>query len=85
MLISTTPATPLQVGCAPRRVFLSRINHSNIRKINHMTQKYYAHTLDGKLPYDWQPLEEHPKNVAEMARLFADVFGAGDWGYLAWL
>ncbi len=50
-----------------------------------MTQKYYAHTLDGKPPSDWQPLEEHLKNVAKMARLFADAFGAGDWGYLAWL
>lgn len=39
----------------------------------------------GKPPSDWQPLEEHLKNVAEMARLFADAFGAGDWGYLAGL
>lgn len=50
-----------------------------------MDKKYYAHTLDGKPPSDWQPLEEHLKNVAEMARLFAEAFGAGDWGYLAGL
>jgi len=50
-----------------------------------MAKKYYAHSLDGKPPSDWQPLEEHLKNVAEMARLFADAFGAGDWGYLAGL
>ena len=50
-----------------------------------MTEKYYAHSLDGKPPSEWQPLEEHLKNVAEMAQLFADAFGAGDWGYLAWL
>ncbi len=50
-----------------------------------MTQKYYAHSLGGKPPDKWQPLEEHLKNVAEMARLFADAFGAGDLGYLAWL
>ena len=50
-----------------------------------MAKKYYAHTLDGKPPSDWQPLEEHLKNVAEMARLFADAFHAGDWGYLAGL
>ncbi len=29
-----------------------------------MAKKYYAHTLDGKPPSDWQPLEEHLKNVA---------------------
>jgi hypothetical protein len=28
----------------------------------------------------WQPLETHLKNVAEMARGFAEVFGAGEWG-----
>jgi hypothetical protein len=33
----------------------------------------------------WQPLEEHLKNVAELARRFAEDFGAGDWGYLAGL
>ena len=50
-----------------------------------MNKKHYAHSLEGKAPSDWQPLEEHLKNVAEMARLFADAFGARDWGYLAWL
>ena len=50
-----------------------------------MTKKYYAHNLEGKPPSDWQPVEEHLKNVAEMARLFADAFNAGDWGYLAGL
>jgi len=50
-----------------------------------VTEKYYAHSLDGKPPSGWQPLEEHLKNVAEMARSFADDFGAGDWGYLAGL
>jgi len=50
-----------------------------------MTKKYYAHSRDGKPPSDWQSLEEHLKNVAEMARSFAESFGAGDWGYLAGL
>ncbi|MBA3017893.1 MAG: CRISPR-associated helicase Cas3' [Proteobacteria bacterium] len=50
-----------------------------------MIQKYYAHTVKAKPPSDWQPLEEHLRNVAEMTRLFADAFGAGDWGYLAGL
>ena len=39
-----------------------------------MTKKYYAHTLDGKAPSDRQPLEEHLKNVAEMARSFEEDF-----------
>ncbi len=50
-----------------------------------MTKKYYAHSLGGEPPDKWQPLEEHLKNVAEMARSFAESFGAGDWGYLAGL
>jgi CRISPR-associated endonuclease/helicase Cas3 len=50
-----------------------------------MKNEYYAHSLDGKPPKDWQPLEEHLKNVAEMARSFATAFGAGEWGYLAGL
>jgi hypothetical protein len=43
-----------------------------------MAKKYYAHSLEGKFPSEWQPLEEHLKNVAEMARCFADAFCAGD-------
>jgi CRISPR-associated endonuclease/helicase Cas3 len=48
-----------------------------------MKDEYYAHSLDGKPPEDWQSLEVHLKNVAEKARTFAEAFGAGDWGYLA--
>lgn len=43
-----------------------------------MTNKYYAHTKEGRPPEEWQPLDEHLKNVAEMARLFADSFDAGN-------
>jgi len=46
---------------------------------------HYAHSKEGKPPSEWQLIEEHLKNVAEMAREFADSFGAGDWGYLAGL
>ena len=45
-----------------------------------MDKKHYAHSLDGKPPSDWQPLEEHLKNVAKMAAEFADYFGARVWG-----
>jgi CRISPR-associated endonuclease/helicase Cas3 len=48
-------------------------------------KKYYAHSLEGKPPEDWHRLEDHLKAIAEMARRFADDFGAGEWGYLAGL
>ena len=50
-----------------------------------MVKKFYAHSLEGQPLDKWQRLDEHLNNVAEMARLFADAFGDGDWGYLAWL
>jgi CRISPR-associated endonuclease/helicase Cas3 len=50
-----------------------------------MTEKYYAHSVEGKPTSEWQPLDEHLKNVAEKARSFAEAFGAGDWGCLAGL
>jgi HD superfamily phosphohydrolase YqeK len=50
-----------------------------------MTEKYYAHNLEGRPPSDWQSLKEHLKNVAEMVRSFADAFNAEEWGYLAGL
>lgn len=45
---------------------------------------FYAHSSkeDGK---EWQTLEEHLKNVAEIAGKFADKFKQKDWGYLAGL
>jgi len=48
-----------------------------------MNKKYYAHNLEDKLPSDWQPLEGHLRNVAEIARGFAENSGAGGWGYIA--
>ena len=50
-----------------------------------MNKEYYAHSKEGEPPSEWQPLDEHLKNVAKMARSFAEGFGAGDWGYLAGL
>ena len=46
-----------------------------------MPQKFYAHSLPGGPMEEWQPLEEHLKNVAEMARGFAEPFGGCDWAY----
>ncbi|MBW2097131.1 MAG: CRISPR-associated endonuclease Cas3'', partial [Deltaproteobacteria bacterium] len=50
-----------------------------------MDREFYAHSLEGRPPNEWQTLEEHLKNVANMARSFATDFGAGEWGYLAGL
>ncbi len=46
-------------------------------------EKYYAHSLPGKPRKEWQRLEEHLKNVAELAKTFAKSFNAQDWAYLA--
>jgi len=46
---------------------------------------YYAHTLEGKPPEDWEPLEAHLQEVATLASEFAGKFSAGDWGRLAGL
>ncbi len=50
-----------------------------------MSDQYFAHTLPGQPPADWQPLEQHLKETAEKAKEFASLFGAGDWGYQAGL
>ncbi len=47
--------------------------------------KYYAHSLKGKPESEWQALESHLKNTAELAKQFAESFGAGEWGYWAGL
>lgn len=46
-----------------------------------MSELFYAHSKDGEPPDRWQPLDKHLTRVAEMARSFADEFGAGEWGY----
>lgn len=47
--------------------------------------EFYAHTLEGKTPEQWQPLERHLLNVAKLARKFGDKFEAGDFCFLAGL
>ncbi|HHN73165.1 MAG TPA: CRISPR-associated endonuclease Cas3'', partial [Thermopetrobacter sp.] len=48
-------------------------------------QTFYAHTLPGRPPEEWQPLEEHLHNVAELAAQFAEPFGAREWARIAGL
>lgn len=45
--------------------------------------EYNAHSKEGKPLSEWQPLDVHLKNVAELAKRFADSFSTGEWGYLA--
>ena len=33
-----------------------------------MPHQYYAHSVEGKPPEEWQPLEEHLRNVPELRR-----------------
>lgn len=47
--------------------------------------KFYAHSLEGRPEDEWEPLEVHLEQVADLAREFASKFGAGEWGYLAGL
>lgn len=47
--------------------------------------KYYAHSKDGAPPEEWQLLEDHLENVANLAARFAEPFGGADWAYLAGL
>ena len=42
---------------------------------------YYAHTLEGRPPSEWQLLEDHLEKVAELTARHALAFGASDWGH----
>ncbi len=48
-----------------------------------MLQEFFAHSVEGKLVSEWQRLEEHLLNVADLAKKFAGEFGSGEWAYLA--
>ena len=48
--------------------------------------KFYAHSLPDNPDRDtWQPLQEHLRETAKLAKDFAAAFNAGQWGYLAGL
>jgi len=44
--------------------------------------KFYAHTK-GNDKKNWQTIKDHLTAVADMSRVFAERFGAGDLGYMA--
>jgi len=45
--------------------------------------EYYAHSKENEPPENWQPLDEHLKNVADLAAEFAKPFGGEQWARLA--
>ncbi len=66
------------------------MNAAGIKKIRMKDDKtkfyrFFAHSLEGAPPDKWQLLEDHLKNVAELAKGFAENFSNGDWAYLAGL
>jgi len=47
--------------------------------------EFYAHSVEGKPKSEWQGLEAHLSNVAELTKKFWDKFGSREWAYLAGL
>lgn len=46
---------------------------------------YYARTVEGRPPAEWQSLESHLQGVAALAQEFASAFDSGEWGRIAGL
>lgn len=46
---------------------------------------WYAHTKEGRPTADWEPLEKHLQDVANLAAGFAEAFESPTWGRLAGL
>lgn len=42
-----------------------------------MSRKFYVYSLPGRPWDEWQPLEEHLKNVVKLAERFGEPLGAG--------
>lgn len=50
-----------------------------------MERDFFAHSRSDSNRETWEPLEDHLRRVASLAREFAAVFDSGDWGFLAGL
>jgi|AntAceMinimDraft_9_1070365.scaffolds.fasta_scaffold02031_2 CRISPR-associated endonuclease/helicase Cas3 len=48
-------------------------------------KSYFAHSRENRPIDEWQLLEDHLENVAELSGRFAGEFGSAGWGYLAGL
>ena len=59
----------------------------NYKKLSEMETmpEFFAHSLENRPISEWQPLEEHLRNVAELAAEFASPFGGEEWARLAGL
>lgn len=47
-----------------------------------MNDSFFAHSIEGRPIDEWQPLEKHLKNVADLAADFAAPFGGEEWARL---
>jgi len=61
------------------------LKNSIVFKGSVLERKYFAHSLKDKQTDQWHLLDKHLKSTAELAKSFADAFGAGEWAYLAGL
>ncbi|MDD4060217.1 MAG: CRISPR-associated endonuclease Cas3'', partial [Kiritimatiellae bacterium] len=43
-------------------------------------ERRYAHSLEGRPPESWQPLEAHLEGVADWAGRLAEPFASTEWG-----
>ncbi len=50
-----------------------------------MDTVFYAHSTEDKAKYDWQRLNDHLKNVGDLAEEFSKVFNCSDYGKIAGL
>lgn len=41
-----------------------------------MSQEFFAHSVEGKPVEEWHSLEEHLRNVAELAKKFGEAFNS---------
>jgi len=48
-----------------------------------MSEQFFAHTKPGAPQSEWEPLDKHLRNVADLAARFAEPFGAQDWARVA--
>jgi len=51
-------------------LYFVKVGVYNIQK-KIMNKKYYAHSLEGKPPSEWQPLEDQFRNLVELERIFS--------------
>ncbi|MBE2271548.1 MAG: CRISPR-associated helicase Cas3', partial [Anaerolinea sp.] len=56
-----------------------------VRQVNALQTGFFAHRREGEDREDWQPLIDHLRNTAEMARVFGEDASVADLAYIAGL